>query len=298
METYILAEKEDIDAIADAIRAKTGIEGQMSEDEMIEALESIKVDYTKELIEGTLTEYFNDDIIEIVDYAFYNCNSLTSVNFPNVTTIGNSAFSSCYSLTSVDFPNVTDLEDYAFYSCDSLTSVNFPNVTGISFQAFYSCGSLTSVDFPNATRIDNYVFYNCKSLTSINFPNVTGIGNYVFTGCDSLTSVDFPNVTRIENRAFSNCASLICLILRARQIVTTIASSAGGMFTGCYHFTGTVHDTYNPEGLKDGYIYVPKSLVEDYKSANLWKDYESQIRAIEDYTIDGTITGELDLNKL
>ena len=32
-----------------------------------------------------------------------------------------------------------------------------------------------------------------------------------------------------------------------------------------------------------GYIYVPKALVDSYKSATNWTTYASQIRAIEDY---------------
>jgi hypothetical protein len=47
-----------------------------------------------------------------------------------------------------------------------------------------------------------------------------------------------------------------------------------------------------------GYIYVPAARVNNYKSATYWKDYAAQIRALEDYTVDGTITGALDPNKI
>lgn len=39
-----------------------------------------------------------------------------------------------------------------------------------------------------------------------------------------------------------------------------------------------------------GYIYVPQSLVDQYKAATNWATYANQIRAIEDYP---EITGEV-----
>ena len=47
-----------------------------------------------------------------------------------------------------------------------------------------------------------------------------------------------------------------------------------------------------------GYIYVPKALIEDYKVTTNWSVYASQFRALEDYTVDGTTTGELDETKI
>jgi len=46
--------------------------------------------------------------------AFYECSSLTSVDFPLVTSIDFSAFSRCSSLVSVDFPLVTSIGNFAF----------------------------------------------------------------------------------------------------------------------------------------------------------------------------------------
>ena len=46
------------------------------------------------------------------------------------------------------------------------------------------------------------------------------------------------------------------------------------------------------------YIYVPRALVEDYKVATNWSAYADQFRALEDYTVDGTISGDLDETKI
>jgi hypothetical protein len=47
-----------------------------------------------------------------------------------------------------------------------------------------------------------------------------------------------------------------------------------------------------------GYIYVPADLVDSYKAATNWSTFAAQFRALEDYTVDGTITGELDITKI
>lgn len=39
-------------------------------------------------------------------------------------------------------------------------------------------------------------------------------------------------------------------------------------------------------------------LVDTYKADTNWSTYAAQFRALEDYTVDGTITGELDESKI
>ena len=54
----------------------------------------------------------------------------------------------------------------------------------------------------------------------------------------------------------------------------------------------------------NGYIYVPRALLsdddetKDYRRATNWSTYAAQFRALEDYTVDGTTTGELDKTKI
>ena len=86
----------------------------------------------------------------------------------SVTSIGNNAFYNCDSLTSVEIPDsVTSIGNNAFYSCDSLTSVEIPDsVTSIGDGAFAYCASLTSIVIPNSvTSIGNSAFYRSYNLT-------------------------------------------------------------------------------------------------------------------------------------
>ena len=134
---------------------------------------------------GVIT--FDGDVTTIGYDAFYNRESLTSVNIPDsVTTIGGCAFVYCRSLTSVNIPDsVTTIGIKAFYCCTSLTSVNIPDsVTTIGNSAFWACTSLTSVNIGDSvTTIGDYAFRSCNSLKRVyckaTTPPALG-GTYVF----------------------------------------------------------------------------------------------------------------------
>ena len=104
-----------------------------------------------------------DSVISIGEYAFSECNSLTSIIIPDsVTSIGYSTFSECKSLTNINIPDsVTSIGDFAFSGCDSLTSINIPNgVTNIGQGAFKNCGSLSpQVKSDIIQRFGGEVFY-------------------------------------------------------------------------------------------------------------------------------------------
>ncbi len=132
---------------------------------------------------GTLT---------IGDYAFFGCDSLTSVTLPDsLTAIDGYAFSYCSSLAAVTLPDsLTAIGDSAFYLCDSLSSIILPNsVTTIGNCAFSWCDSLTTLSLPsNLITIDDCAFYGCSSLISVTLPDsLTAIGGMAFSGCDNAT---------------------------------------------------------------------------------------------------------------
>jgi len=81
-------------------------------------------------------------VLDIGNYAFYTCHSLTSITIPNsVTNIGTNTFQNGYSLTSITIPSsVTNIGDNAFYACRSLASITIPSsVTNIGDSAFAGC---------------------------------------------------------------------------------------------------------------------------------------------------------------
>ena len=119
----------------------------------------------------TITQSDLNGVTSIGKYAFYYCDSLTSITIgDSVTSIGDRAFYYCDSLTSVTIgDSVTSIGEYAFYYCDSLTSITIgDSVTSIGEGAFYYCESLTSVTIGDSvTSIGDRAFYGCIRLTDI-----------------------------------------------------------------------------------------------------------------------------------
>ncbi len=107
----------------------------------------------------------------IADYAFYECDNLTSITLlDSVTSIGDVAFMGCTSLTSISIPdNVTTIGEETFCNCSSLTSITIPGgVTSIGWSAFYGCSSLTSITIPDGvTSIGDYAFNGCLNLKTL-----------------------------------------------------------------------------------------------------------------------------------
>ena len=111
--------------------------------------------------------------------------------------IGRNAFYRCNHLTEVSFPNAIGIDSNAFYQCNSLNSVSFPNATSIGFSAFELCSSLTEVSFPAAISIGNYAFDYCSNLTTIyvgtNTSTVCTLSNTnAFNRCTNLTNIYVP----------------------------------------------------------------------------------------------------------
>ena len=180
-----------------------------------------------------------DSVSSIEDYAFSNCDKLTSVTIPDsVTRIGRSAFGGCSGLTSVTIPNsVTNIGSCAFYNCSSLTSVAIPDsVTSIGDSAFGGCADslYDTTTIPGVKLVDGWAVDNTGSLSGeLNLTGARGIGSYAFSGCSGLTSVTIPDsVTSIGDDAFYNCSGLTSVTIG--DGVTSIGNSA---FRGCKGLT-------------------------------------------------------------
>ena len=160
----------------------------------------------------------------------------------------------------------------------SITEYSNDNIETIAAYAFYQCSSLLSVDMPAATSIGYEAFSNCSSLTTVSLPAATSIGSNAFYYCEKLTTVDLPMATSIGAYVCASCSALKALIIRTGQVCSLDADLGYGT-DSCY-------------------IYVPRALINDYKAATNWAKYADKFRALEDYTVDGTTTGELDTTKI
>ena len=280
-----------------------------------DSLTSINLPQVKSIGDGTFFNCYSlvdislPQVTNIPNSAFYGCSSLTNIDipFPLVTSIGDEAFYRCYSLVDISLPQVTNIPRGTFYYCESLINVSLPQVKSIGVIAFYHCNSLINISLPLVTSIGADAFYYCSSLKSITAPLVEELGTRAFYSCGlencsfpnlltirdkcfynnySLKELDLPNIKYIRSEAFNNCYSLVKLFISQNNVCILSSTNA---FTNCYHILGITNQTYNPDGLKDGYIYVPASLLTDYKTNSVWAKYATQIIGHENFEAGATL---------
>ena len=172
----------------------------------------------------------------------------------------------------------------AFCGCKELTTVDAPSITDLGRSALQGCNKIESVNFPELITIHPYSMQRCTAIKSIVLPKATFLGTYAMSGCTGLISAEFHAVVEFGHEALAECSNLSSVILRNKETVSSIISS------------GVLKKTQIASGT--GYIYVPRALVDSYKAETNWATYAAQFRALEDYTVDGTITGELDETKI
>ena len=197
---------------------------------------------------------------EIVD-ALLDC-TITKLE-SNVTTIGDSALNYRRELRSVSLPNVTSICSYAFFSSFKHTAM--PTLT-----------------LPSLTSAGEYAFGQ-SGVYSITLPKLKEVSSCMFDTCLVLAAVDLGVATKINGGSFFGCSDIESLIIRTNSVCSLAYTTV-----------------FNSSAIKNGngYIYVPSALVDSYKTATNWSVYAAKIRALEDYTVDGSITGKLDESKI
>lgn len=191
-------------------------------------------------------------------------------------------------ITEFKDDKLTTIGGYAFFKCAALTTIELPNVATLGQSCFQESG-IVDVCLPAATNLGLYPFSGCKALKRAVFPKATNIGTYSMANCTSLEKVEFGSTITISSQLFMKDAVLTCLILRSESLC---ALSNANAFKNTPVETGA------------GCIYVPRALLsdddetKDYRRATNWSTYAAKFRALEDYTVDGTVTGELDETKI
>lgn len=231
--------------------------------------------------------------------------------------VGQYGFAFCEKLRYVNTPSLTSIQSYGFSNCDSLdlSLCNFNSVSSINSGAFSYCRFPIlniSLTFPKITSYINWdtgTWTNLCWLEKIILPNrsgqsmfCTGYNTGAFSGSTGevytessdithnvysslrdaldgsmITVVELPNVTNFAYNGFFHNGRYLKQIMIGNnddetQSVAPLAVSPDTVFgntgigtDGCY-----------------GYIYVPDSLVEDYKTDTNWSLISDRIKGLSE----------------
>ena len=212
---------------------------------------------------------------------------MSDVSFSNVINMS-FMFSYCKKITTIpqlDTSSVNNMRKM-FEACSSLITIPQLDTSSVidMYAMFSGCSRLTSIPLLDTSKVANMsnMFNSCSRLTSISQLDTSKVTdmNYMFIRCSTLEKIDITTFTYNSDGFAGDCYSLKTLIIRT---MNTIPRLYNGAFSNCYHFYGTTNATYNPEGLKDGAIYVPDDKVDALKVATNWSVFADIIKPLSEY---------------
>jgi hypothetical protein len=172
----VLVTESYLTAIGDAIRSKNGDSTKYKPSEMAGAINDITAqDNTvlNSILDRSIRgNYVNNDLTEIGNSAFSDCDKLTSATFTKVTKVGTSAFNGCRSLESISLPEVKEIEASSFNWCSSLKSISMPKIEILSNDSSYwgifdYCG-MTTINIPSTIQSIGKNAFESSKITTIN----------------------------------------------------------------------------------------------------------------------------------
>lgn len=247
--------------------------------------EEVKPEIDK-FLQGEINTLYNNRVTKICSNRCEQDVRLVSVDLPNVVEIGKEAFKQCDNLVSINLPSVKSIDTNAFYYC-KLEHVTLPSLEWFGTSVFHGCSNLKSLDVPNCTTFGNSTIAE-TAIETIKLPMLENLGTRPFVGSNNsgvkcnLKTVYIPNAKRSASGAFYRASSLTAIIITQTEQVCTLPEAVPTAFKYAYHYLGDVDTTNNPEGLKDGYIYVDESMVDAYKSATNWSVLADQIKPLSE----------------
>ena len=237
--------------ICNSIRAKTGSADKIKHINI--PSEIARIVSINDFLSKSVTE-IETTVATVADYAFYKQSSLISVKMPNVKSIGAYAFNYCSQLKKVELPSTCKY---------------------IGASAFMECYYLENINIPDGIReIPSGCFRGDYSLKSPKIPgSVTNIGSMAFQGA-TFDTIDLPQVAQLGQLVFAKSSydvtGLKTLIIRNASGVCSLSSS------------NSFGNTPIGKGEEGAVIYVPDSLVGNYKQSTNWSVFANIIKPLSE----------------
>lgn len=294
-----LYEESDVKAVADAIRAKNGSTGTYKLSEMAAAISEITTDSGIDTSDATATAddillgasaYVNGEKIEGRIQIVPNTNIYKPYSTDNSLVYAKRYFSSAWYIPANEEVKMSilfsELAPVIGLTAEKILKGN--TILGIAgtagakseYEDAILDGTITNYENDTLTNVRAYAFAY-SNLQIIHLYLAKTLDECVFRSCYDLVCVNIPKAQSLGEYTFRSCASLKVVMITQTDSICELKST--NVFQECYHFLGTVHDTYNPNGLKDGYIYVPDSMVDSYKAATNWSTFADQIKPLSEF---------------
>ena len=164
---------------------------------------------------------------------------------------------------------VRSLGYQALCNAKSLRKIVLPEAVELGTNCLSECVELVEVQAPRATDVKERAFNACAKLMRLRLDSALYIGVAAFANLTNAERIDLPSAQYVSSTTFWSSTKLSALILRRTDGICI--ASGNPLNTSVPIYKGT------------GYIYVPRALIDDYKTATNWAVYAAQFRAIEDY---------------
>ena len=229
-----------LNAVGEAIRAKTGKSEKLTLDEMVTEIGGIT---TSENLDDVLTEQeaLIDELKEVLQGKAAGSGGDTLAEFLKVRNGSYLFYKQTFTeAPSLDTSKITDMA-YMFGGCEKLTKVPLYDTSKVTNMArmFDGCKALTEAPSLDTSKVTgmHYMFNGCEKLTKVPLYDTSKVTNisYLFNGCRALTEVppfDTSNATSMMSM-FANCQQITTVPL----LDTRKATSMYYMFNQCFALT-------------------------------------------------------------
>lgn len=174
--------------------------------------------------------------VRIGDYAFSDCENLSSVYTPFVRDIGDAAFRDSPMGLTIDLTYCENIGESAFEGTSVHEIIIPQSIATIPVNCFYGCQNLSKVKLPEGLKaIAAAAFSYCSNLEDVTIPStVELIDQAAFLGCTSLKKIEVPSgVLELFASCFADCTSLEEVIWHEGKSGVDFRSIYSQVFSGC-----------------------------------------------------------------